>query len=455
MFSARHHDAQLAVEIDDVAFANRAGDRLGHEDLHGSGARDRSSPDRVGRLILSNLQASYAVRTPRPSVSRLDAALPVPHLRPMNDDPTKIPTREAASPSPWWMPHRHQDRRPFLARPQPDQIRNPRAWFEAARLHRGRARLPAGVAWQRDTPARVRDRAYRHRSLPPADVSAHQPRVRDEEAAGGRRERHLRVRARVSAIASGAPCIRPNSRCSNGIERRALRDAMAGLRRPRRHRARTTGHSHWSWRGRACDALAPHDHTTVDQAFADIAEVALHETYERDRRRSRRAGRPRSCPRASHLSGRHVVGHFQQGADRSYRTPTGQSPPRSFLHDYPHHEAALARPVPANPDLPSASSCTSAVSRLANGFGELTDPVEQRRRLEAEMAEKARIYDERYPIDEDFLAGPRTYATSLGLRDGLRSPGHAGDRCHRHRPGVVDPATAGFVTTIWFTAATD
>ena len=41
---------------------------------------------------------------------------------------------------------------------------------------------------------------------------------------------------------------------------------------------------------------------------------------------------------------------------------------------------------------------------LANGFGELTDAAEQRRRLEAEMAEKQRVYGERYPLDEDFLA---------------------------------------------------
>ena len=41
---------------------------------------------------------------------------------------------------------------------------------------------------------------------------------------------------------------------------------------------------------------------------------------------------------------------------------------------------------------------------LANGFGELTDAAEQRRRFEAEMDEKERVYGERYPIDEDFLA---------------------------------------------------
>ena len=41
---------------------------------------------------------------------------------------------------------------------------------------------------------------------------------------------------------------------------------------------------------------------------------------------------------------------------------------------------------------------------LANGFGELTDPELQRRRLGAEMDKKEERYGERYPIDEDFIA---------------------------------------------------
>jgi len=40
---------------------------------------------------------------------------------------------------------------------------------------------------------------------------------------------------------------------------------------------------------------------------------------------------------------------------------------------------------------------------LANAFGELTDAGVQRTRFEAEMAEKQRVYGERYPIDEAFL----------------------------------------------------
>jgi lysyl-tRNA synthetase class 2 len=56
---------------------------------------------------------------------------------------------------------------------------------------------------------------------------------------------------------------------------------------------------------------------------------------------------------------------------------------------------------------------------LANGFGELGDATEQRRRLVIEMDEKARLYGERYPLDEDFLAAlphmPPSSGCALGF----------------------------------------
>ena len=56
---------------------------------------------------------------------------------------------------------------------------------------------------------------------------------------------------------------------------------------------------------------------------------------------------------------------------------------------------------------------------LANGFGELTDPAEQRRRFEAEMVEKQRVYGERYPVDEDFLAALAKMPAASGVALGL------------------------------------
>ncbi len=75
-----------------------------------------------------------------------------------------------------------------------------------------------------------------------------------------------------------------------------------------------------------------------------------------------------------------------------------------FLTEYPAHEAALARPTAHDARVAERFEVYVAGLELANCFGELTDPAEQRRRFEVEMAEKERVYGERYPIDEDFLA---------------------------------------------------
>jgi lysyl-tRNA synthetase class 2 len=91
----------------------------------------------------------------------------------------------------------------------------------------------------------------------------------------------------------------------------------------------------------------------------------------------------------------------------------------TILCEYPTAEAALARPKPADPRVAERFELYACGVELANCFGELTDPAEQRRRFEAEMAEKARIYGERYPIDEDFLAAlaqmPPASGAALGF----------------------------------------
>ncbi len=48
-----------------------------------------------------------------------------------------------------------------------------------------------------------------------------------------------------------------------------------------------------------------------------------------------------------------------------------------------------------------------------------TDPVEQRRRFVAEMAEKERVYGERYPLDEDFLAALALMPPASGVAMGF------------------------------------
>jgi len=91
----------------------------------------------------------------------------------------------------------------------------------------------------------------------------------------------------------------------------------------------------------------------------------------------------------------------------------------TILCEYPVSEAALARPKPDDPRVAERFELYACGVELANCFGELTDAAEQRRRFEAEMAEKARVYGERYPIDEDFLAAlavmPQASGGALGL----------------------------------------
>jgi lysyl-tRNA synthetase class 2 len=76
----------------------------------------------------------------------------------------------------------------------------------------------------------------------------------------------------------------------------------------------------------------------------------------------------------------------------------------TLLVDWPIELAALARAKPGQPALAERVELFACGLELANGWSELTDAAEQRRRFERDCAEKARLYGERYPIDLDFLA---------------------------------------------------
>jgi lysyl-tRNA synthetase class 2 len=91
----------------------------------------------------------------------------------------------------------------------------------------------------------------------------------------------------------------------------------------------------------------------------------------------------------------------------------------TLLDRYPIAEAALARPCADDPREAERFELYACGVELANGFGELTDPAEQRRRFEAEMDEKERVYGERYPLDEDFLAALALMPSASGIALGF------------------------------------
>jgi len=78
-----------------------------------------------------------------------------------------------------------------------------------------------------------------------------------------------------------------------------------------------------------------------------------------------------------------------------------------FVYDYPASQASLARVRPGEgggPDLAERFELYLDGVELANGFHELTDAGEQRRRFAADAAERRRLALPAVPIDERFLA---------------------------------------------------
>lgn len=91
-----------------------------------------------------------------------------------------------------------------------------------------------------------------------------------------------------------------------------------------------------------------------------------------------------------------------------------------FLCDYPITEAALARPTPADPRYAERFELYVAGIELSNGYGELTDPVEQRRRFAADRERRAREGRTVYPENEAFLRAleegmPPSSGNALGV----------------------------------------
>jgi lysyl-tRNA synthetase class 2 len=91
----------------------------------------------------------------------------------------------------------------------------------------------------------------------------------------------------------------------------------------------------------------------------------------------------------------------------------------TILDRYPASEAALARRAADDPRVAERFEIYACGVELANGFGELTDADEQRRRFLLEMAEKARLYGERYPLDEEFLAALAIMPEASGIALGF------------------------------------
>ncbi|MDC3959392.1 EF-P lysine aminoacylase GenX [Polyangium jinanense] len=91
-----------------------------------------------------------------------------------------------------------------------------------------------------------------------------------------------------------------------------------------------------------------------------------------------------------------------------------------FLVEYPAPFASLARLCPDDPRVAERFELYVGSLEVCNGFGELTDPIEQRARFERDQAQRRAEGKAVYPIDERFLAAlaegmPPAAGNALGI----------------------------------------
>jgi lysyl-tRNA synthetase class 2 len=182
--------------------------------------------------------------------------------------------------------------------------------------------------------------------------------------------------------------------------------------------AETTGIARVSFKGRECNPRTSAERLTVADAFSRHAGIDLPSTLSNVGEGNRTALVEESKRADFEIADNDTWADiFSKILVARVEPNLGRGAP-TILYEYPRCEAALARAMPHSRVAERFELYVCGVE-LANGFGELTDPAEQRRRFESEMDEKQRVYGERYPLDEDFLAAlahmPPASGVALGF----------------------------------------
>lgn len=317
--------------------------------------------------------------------------------------------------SPWYDKRRHEDRRPFLlARAQ--ILKEARKWFD------GRGFIEV------DVPALVVSPGNE------AHLHAFSTQLIHNDGAQSTRYLHTSpefackklLAAGEKRIFSLAHVFRNRELTSTHAPeftmlewyrsqedyRVVIQDTLAVLRLA----AEVTQRAKWHWRDRVCDVAETAEWLSVNAAFVHYANVDLLATLNPDGTANRDA-LAKVAPVA-----------FQQNetwSDIFSRILVEKVEPFlgngrvTVLFEYPSLEAALARTCAHDARVAERFELYACGVELANGFGELTDAEEQRRRFTADMDIKEQRYGERYPLDEDLLDALGEMPDAAGVALGL------------------------------------
>ncbi len=292
----------------------------------------------------------------------------------------------------WWETQRHADRRPLLV--ARNRIKaGLRAWFEAegfTETDLGALCVSPGnethlhaFATDAITEAGVRTPVYLHTS----------PEFAMKKLLAAGEEKIFAFapvyRNREQGSALHAPEFTMLEWYRAGASYEVLFDDCAAMLKIA---AQSAGVDTLRWRERTCDPFAAVVLLSVDEAFKTYADVNVFASL--DEQAKSIGVRLGDDDTWSDIFSRVLVERIEPHLGNGRAT---------ILHSYPTSEAALARPSPLDPCIAERFELYACGVELANGFGELTDANEQRRRFEADMDEKERLYGERYPLDEDFL----------------------------------------------------
>ncbi len=320
--------------------------------------------------------------------------------------------------SPWWDPQVHADRRPLLA--ARGRIKQAiRQFFEAAHFTEvecaalqfspgNEAHLHA-FATEQMAPDGARKRLYLHTSPEFA--------CKKLLAAG---ESRIFTFAQVYRNREQGPLNVPEFTMLEWYRAKQTYDStMLDCRNILCQAAAVLDRPVFRFRGREADVTASPERITVATAFLQHAGIDLFETMASDGVPDRDA-----FARAATKAGIKVVPD-DLWSDIFSRVLTERIEPHlgigraTILDRYPRCEAALARAAADDSRVSERFELYVCGVEVANGFGELTDASEQRRRFGEEMDVRERIHGERYPIDEDFLTALRQMPEASGVALGF------------------------------------